>query len=214
MASASLACRACGAVTPAGSQFCPSCGSSVGLVDPPTQSIPPAARPTAFEPISSAASVAAGGFTPGTIIVNRYRIIGLLGRGGMGEVYRADDLTLSHAVALKFLPRNVARDPIARDRFLAEVRITRQLSHPNICRVYDIADVDGRSFLSMEYIDGEDLSSLLKRIGYLPAEKALEIAHQLAAGLAVAHDRGVLHRDIKPSNVMIDGRGRVRITDF
>jgi serine/threonine-protein kinase len=132
----------------------------------------------------------------------------------MGEVYRADDLKLGQPVALKFLPRALASDPVRRERFFAEVRITRQLAHPNICRVYDIADVDGQHFLSMEYIDGEDLASLIKRIGYLSNEKALDIARQLAAGLAAAHEKGVLHRDLKPSNIMIDGHGRVRITDF
>jgi serine/threonine protein kinase len=164
--------------------------------------------------IISSDSIAAGGFTPGTILADRYRIIGLLGRGGMGEVYRADDLKLGQPVALKFLPPKLADDPVRRERFFAEVRITRQLSHPNICRVYDIAEIDGRHFLSMEFIDGEDLASLLKRIGHLTNEKALDIARQLAAGLAAAHERGVLHRDLKPANIMLDGHGRVRITDF
>jgi serine/threonine-protein kinase len=148
------------------------------------------------------------------ILLDRYRIIGLLGRGGMGEVYRADDLKLGQPVALKFLPKVLASDPVRRERFFAEVRITRQLAHPNICRVYDIAEFEGQHFLSMEYIDGEDLASLIKRIGYLSNEKALEIARQLAAGLAAAHEKGVLHRDLKPANIMIDGHGRVRITDF
>src|SRR5262249_27672272 len=125
-----------------------------------------------------------------------------------------DDLKLGQAVALKFLPRALAADPVRRERFFAEVRITRQLSHPNICRVYDIEEVDGHHFLSMEYIDGEDLASLLTRIRHLPNEKGLEIARQLAAGLAAAHERGVLHRDLKPANIMLDGHGRVRITDF
>jgi serine/threonine-protein kinase len=146
--------------------------------------------------------------------VDRYRVIGLLGRGGMGEVYRADDLKLGQPVALKFLPKVLGSDQVRRERFFAEVRITRQLAHPNICRVYDIAEVDGQHFLSMEYIDGEDLASLIKRIGHLSNEKALEVARQLAAGLAAAHEKGVLHRDLKPSNIMIDGHGRVRITDF
>ncbi len=158
--------------------------------------------------------MAAGGFTPGTILAGRYRVIGLLGRGGMGEVYRADDLKLGQPVALKFLPRALAVDTVQRERFLAEVRIARQVAHPNVCRVYDIAELDGQQFLSMEYIDGEDLASLLKRIGRLPPDKALDIARQICAGLAAAHDRGVLHRDLKPANVMLDGRGRVRITDF
>jgi serine/threonine protein kinase len=164
--------------------------------------------------IVSSDSIPAGGFTPGTILADRYRIIGLLGRGGMGEVYRADDLKLGQPVALKFLPPKLADDPVRRERFFAEVRITRQLSHPNICRVYDIGEIDGRHFLSMEFIDGEDLASLLRRIGHLSNEKALDIARQLAAGLAAAHERGVLHRDLKPANIMLDGHGRVRITDF
>jgi serine/threonine-protein kinase len=132
----------------------------------------------------------------------------------MGEVYRADDLKLGQPVALKFLPKALASDPVRRERFFAEVRITRQLAHPNICRVYDIAELDGQHFLSMEYIDGEDLASLIKRIGYLSNEKALDILRQLASGLSAAHEKGVLHRDLKPANIMIDGHGRVRITDF
>src|SRR5262245_20576051 len=104
--------------------------------------------------------------------------------------------------------------PTALARFHAEARIARQVSHPNVCRVHDIGDVDGLHFLTMEFIDGEDLASLLRRIGRLPADEALEIARQLCAGLAAAHDAGVLHRDLKPQNVMIDGRGRARITDF
>jgi len=155
-----------------------------------------------------------GGFAPGTILADRYRIVALAGRGGMGEVYRADDLRLGQPVALKFLPESLEHDSAARDRLLAEVRSARTVSHPNVCRVYDVGDVGGRVFLTMEYIDGEDLASLLRRIGRLPAAKALEIARQLCAGLSAAHDKGVLHRDLKPANVMIDGRGHARIADF
>jgi serine/threonine-protein kinase len=144
----------------------------------------------------------------------RYRIIALLGRGGMGEVYRADDLKLGNAVALKFLPPSLERDIGLLDRFHAEVRNARQIAHPNVCRVYDIGEIDGRHYFTMEYIDGEDLASLLRRIGRLPHDKAVELGHQLCAGLAAAHDVGLLHRDLKPANIMIDGRGRARITDF
>ena len=99
-------------------------------------------------------------------------------------------------------------------RFRQEVRIARQIAHPNVCRVYDIGEADGLVFLSMEYIAGEDLSSLLRRIGRLPPDKAVEIAQQLAFGLAAAHVKGVLHRDLKPANVMLDERGEAKITDF
>ncbi len=165
-------------------------------------------------PNQDLASGTGGRFIPGAVLASRYRIIGMLGRGGMGEVYRADDLKLSQPVALKFLPENLAGDRDMLARFHKEVRIARQISHPNICRVFDIGEVEGHHFLSMEYIDGEDLASLLRRIGRLPSDKAVEIARQLCAGLAAAHEEGVLHRDLKPANVMIDGRGKARITDF
>jgi serine/threonine-protein kinase len=147
------------------------------------------------------------------VLAGRYRIVALLGRGGMGEVYRADDLTLDQPVALKFLPE-AASDADRLDRFRQEVRIARKVSHPNVCRVYDISEAEGRHFLSMEYVDGEDLATLLRRIGRLPADKAVEVARKVCAGLAAAHDKGVLHRDLKPANVMLDARGNVMITDF
>ena len=108
----------------------------------------------------------------------------------------------------------MAADAARLARFRTEVSVARQVSHPNVCRVYDIGEVDGHVFLSMEYVDGEDLASLLRRIGRLSPDKAAELARQLCAGLAAAHDKGVLHRDLKPANVMIDGRGRVRLADF
>ncbi len=153
-------------------------------------------------------------FTMGSILADRYRIIGLLGKGGMGEVYRADDLKLGLPVALKFLPENLANDGGMLARFHREVRIARQVSHPSVCRVYDIGEIAGQHFLSMEYIDGEDLASLMRRIGRLPHDKAVEIARQVCAGLAAAHDAGVLHRDLKPANIMLDGRGKAHIMDF
>jgi serine/threonine-protein kinase len=132
----------------------------------------------------------------------------------MGEVYRADDLKLGQPIALKFLPADVERDPDRLERFLTEVRTSLRVTHPNVCRVFDIGQIEERQFLSMEYVDGEDLASLLRRIGRLPEDKAVEIARQLCAGLAAAHAEGVLHRDLKPANIMIDGRGRAKIADF
>ncbi len=153
-------------------------------------------------------------FVPGSVIAGRYRLVALLGRGGMGEVFRADDLTLDQPVALKFLPEDVAADPERLAQFHAELRTARQVSHKNVCRLYDLGEADGRPFLTMEYVDGEDLASLLRRIGRIPQDKAIEIARQLCAGLSAAHERGVLHRDLKPANIMIDGDGNVRIADF
>jgi predicted Ser/Thr protein kinase len=171
-------------------------------------------RRTAVGPVSAPNRSLVFNFAPGSMVADRYRVVSLLGRGGMGEVYGADDLKLGQRVALKFLPSDRGKNTSWRDQFYAEVRIARQVSHPNVCRVYDVGESEGRLFLSMEFVDGEDLASLLRRIGRLPGDKAVEIAQQLCAGLAAAHRSGVLHRDLKPSNVMIDGKGRARITDF
>jgi serine/threonine protein kinase len=124
-----------------------------------------------------------GRFVPGTLLSGRYRIIGPLGRGGMGEVYRATDLTLNQQVALKFLPAQFAANEASLERFRNEVRLARQVSHPHVCRVYDIVTdaVSGLVFISMEYIDGEDLRSLLRRIGRLPFDKAVAIGRQICA---------------------------------
>jgi len=153
-------------------------------------------------------------FPPGALLASRYRIISRLGKGGMGEVFRADDLILRQPVALKFLPESARNNLNLLTRFYDEVRIARQISHKNVCRVYDIGEVDGQPYLSMEYIDGEDLGSLLRRIGRLPADKATEFARKLCAGVAAAHGQGVLHRDLKPANIMIDSRGELRVADF
>lgn len=153
-------------------------------------------------------------FGTGVMVAGRYRIVSQLGEGAMGRVYRADDTRLHQPVALKFLPRLHAVDPAWRRRVEREVRLSREISHPNICRVYDLGDVDGSPFISMEFVDGENLASLLRRVGRLTGERAIEIARQICAGLAAAHIHGVLHRDLKPANIMLDADGRVRITDF
>jgi serine/threonine-protein kinase len=163
---------------------------------------------------SSPGTHISGRFVAGTILSSRYRIVTLVGKGGMGEVYRAEDLKLEQPVALKFLPKQLSKDGGALSRFHREVRLARNVAHPNICRVFDINEVDGQHFLSMEYIDGEDLASLLKKIGRPRHDYGVEIALQLCRGLAAAHENDVLHCDLKPANVMIDRRGKARITDF
>jgi hypothetical protein len=141
----------------------------------------------------------------------------------MGEVYRAEDLKLGQTVALKFLPQSLSQTQESLERFTREVRLARQVSHPNVCRVFDIGEITEttaagktitHTFLTMEFVDGEDLASLMRRIGRLPPDKAVEIARQICAGLAAAHEHGIIHRDLKPANIMLDGRGRVRVTDF
>jgi predicted Ser/Thr protein kinase len=202
-------CPSCGRDS-AGARFCGWCAAALDGTSAETAFVTAAPAPLSH----SSLSVDEGRFLPGTVLAGRYRISGLLGRGGMGEVYRATDLTLGQPVALKFLPPALARDERALARFYNEVRIARQVTHPNVCRVYDIGQVDGQHYISMEYLDGEDLASLLRRIGRLPVDKAVEMARKVCAGLAAAHDRGVLHRDLKPANIMLDRRGQVIIMDF
>jgi Protein kinase domain len=210
--------------------FCSKCGAPLDASATPTGTAPrPSPRTPSVErfsgppsgPLSSGSSSRAsaptidgGRFLPGTLLLDRYRVIELLGRGGMGEVYRAEDLMLGQIVALKFLPAALRLDPELLGRFYNEVRIAREVTHAAVCRVHDVAETEGQTFLSMEYVDGEDLASLLRQIGRLPADKAIDIARQLCAGLAAAHEKGVVHRDLKPQNVMLDGRGKVRIADF
>jgi serine/threonine protein kinase len=229
-------CSFCGtALAVADVRFCSDCGKPVSnakttpspddlaTIDysaTATSPLPPRPPSSSSQRSSSRTSasidylVSEGRFLPGRLIAGRYRIIALLGKGGMGEVYRADDLTLGQAVAMKFLPEEATSHEGMLERFKNEVRIARRISHPNVCRVYDVGDVDGATFFTMEYVDGEDLASLLRRIGRLPPDKAVEIARQICAGLAAAHAKGVLHRDLKPANIMLDGRGQVVVTDF
>jgi serine/threonine-protein kinase len=232
-------CSFCGTELTPNVNFCATCGKPVTSSKPQTSldematidyeatatySSPPPSPPRPASSSSSKSSskssavaeylLSEGRFLPGRLIAGRYRIIALLGKGGMGEVYRADDLTLGQAVAMKFLPDEALSNEGLLERFRNEVRIARRVSHPNVCRVYDVGEVDGQTFFTMEYVDGEDLASLLRRIGRLPQDKAVEMARQLCAGLAAAHTKGVLHRDLKPANIMLDGRGQVVITDF
>ncbi len=151
-------------------------------------------------------------FPAGTVLAGRYRVVVPLGAGGMGEVYRADDLTLGQPVALKFLNRLGGMDDLAGLRH--EVRVAREVTHANVCRVFDLVEGAEEPFLTMELVEGGSLADLVRRIGRLPAEKALDIARQLCEGLAAIHARGLLHRDLKPGNVLLDDRGRVRIDDF
>jgi tetratricopeptide (TPR) repeat protein len=151
-------------------------------------------------------------FAPGQMLVGRYRMVNRIGRGGMGDVWRADDLTLQMQVAVKVI--HTAR-PDSRARLLNEVRLSRQITHASVCRVFDVNETDGGIvFYTMELVVGEDLASLLRRVGRLPSDKVVDIARQLCAGLLAAHARGVLHRDLKPGNILIDDRGQVKITDF
>ena len=214
-----IRCPACLTENPHTSRYCLHCGNvlQAQVATTETAAIQRASQNVAEAETDSSIAFDSGQarrFLPGTVLGGRYRIVSQLGKGGMGEVYQADDLKLGQTVALKFVSLKRIRGPQDVKQLCAEVRLARQLSHPSICRVYDISEANGQQFLSMEYVDGEDLATLLKRIGRLPANKGIEIAHQICSALAAAHRMGILHRDLKPSNVMIDAHGNARVTDF
>ncbi len=171
--------------------------------DDPTEALPAPPSPAGEER-----------FLPGTMLADRYRIVNVLGRGGMGEVYRADDVKLEVAVALKLLPESLSRDATRLSLLLHEVRLAREITHPNVCRIHDLGEAAGLFFISMEYVAGENLATLLRRIGRPSVDKAMEIGLGICRGLGAAHGQGILHRDLKPANVLIDDRGRALITDF
>ena len=175
-----FACPSCAAPVGPSDRSCPACGSGVDIAESPTGTAPRPGAPLSPTPSPGLERTPSGGarrpvgerFVPGTVLAGRYRITGLLGRGGMGEVYRADDLKLEQPVALKFLPHGLDADEERLARFYREVRVARQVSHPAVCRVYDVGEAEGHLFLSMEMVDGENLASLLRRIGRLPPDKA------------------------------------------
>ncbi len=206
-------CPACGGAIRAESALrCPFCGASLAATETGTASAEglthePHVFADSLDP--SVAEIDTFRFVPGRVFAARFRIVSLLGRGAIGEVYRADDLRVGQPVALKLLMKLGVKPSDALARFATEVRLARTIAHPNVCRVFDIGEAEHWHYLSMEYVDGETLASLRERIGRLPPEKAIDVARQLCAGLAAAHEHGVLHRDLKPANVMLDGLDRL-----
>src|SRR5262245_33957732 len=147
-------------------------------------------------------------------VVSQYRIIQKLGAGGMGEVYLASDLAVGRRVALKLLPDEHTRDEERLRRFRQEARAASALNHPNILTIHEVGEADGHQFIATEFIDGESLRAALDRTGSLPADKALNIATQVASALSAAHEAGLVHRDIKPDNIMVRRDGYVKVLDF
>ena len=202
-----MKCLACDAeIAGPAADFCPSCRAQLALG---------AARlPDAHIGAADVRDHRTPPLASGTVIANRYRIVRRLGSGGMGTVYQADDLTLHTPVALKFLNAAATGNLRRLELFLNEIRTARQITHPNVCRMFDIGEIDGQLFLSMEHVEGEDLASLLRRIGRLSEDKAVSIGLEICRGLDAAHARGILHRDLKPSNLMIDASGHAKVMDF
>ena len=167
------------------------------------------------EAVASRESMLPGASTPPRhVFGGRYEILGLVGSGGMGTVYRARDVELDEIVALKLLRRDLLDKPGMLDRFRQEVKLARRVTHRNVARTFDIGEGDGEKFLTMELVEGEALSARIAREGALPLGFVAEVAASMCAGLAAAHEAGIVHRDLKPDNVLIARDGRVVITDF
>lgn len=181
--------------------------------DPKNPSRSAALTPQSSTPVPAppSHSEASERFVPGVVFAGRYRMVARLGQGGMGEVWHADDLVLGAPVAIKLLHSTSADQ---RERLLREVRLARQITHPGVCRVYDVGEADGVVFYSMEFIDGEDLATLIRRAGRLMPQRVVDFGHQLSSAVAAAHAQGVLHLDLKPANVLVDSDGAIRMTDF
>ncbi|MEJ2581324.1 MAG: serine/threonine-protein kinase, partial [Acidobacteriota bacterium] len=204
---------------------CSDCGSTLGS-DPEVEGLCPGCllklaldEPSLFdepEDPSEAPTVdqVAAGLASGRTLGQRYRVRSLLGRGGMGEVWRAFDLKLRVDLALKALRRELTQDGRALEALRKEVRTAREVISPNVCRVFDLVELDGLELVSMEYIDGTTLADILKTRGPLELSEAMEIASQFLAGLEAIHDAGLVHRDIKPENIMVTRAGRVVVMDF
>jgi serine/threonine protein kinase/tetratricopeptide (TPR) repeat protein len=204
-------CPKCQLDNPKTSRFCADCGTPLirghepnspefGIVSPdlPTETLQAPLRE----------------LTTGSTFAGRYQVIEELGKGGMGRVYKVLDAEVKEKVALKILKPEIAADEETIERFRNELRFARKISHKNVCRMYDLSREQGTQFITMEYVEGENLKSLMRRMGQFSIGKAVSVARQVGEGLAEAHQLGVVHRDLKPQNIMIDNDGNVRIMDF
>lgn len=196
-----IECPGCHDPNPEDSRFCKSCGTSMA---------PAHLSSSQTRTIASPSAAPVGG----AIFAGRYLILATLGRGGMGDVFRVRDTKLQEEMALKVLRPEIARDPDVIQRFRNELKLARKITHKNVCRVFDFHEEEGTPFITMEFVAGEDLKSLVRRRGKLPEEEALRIASEIAEGLSEAHDLGVVHRDLKPQNIMIEPNGRAKVMDF
>jgi serine/threonine protein kinase/tetratricopeptide (TPR) repeat protein len=212
-----MKCPKCRADNSETQRFCGECGASLepapggGTGRPGAASGFPSAPPEDF---TKTLATPAWDLAPGSVFAGRYRIVDLLGRGGMGTVYRAFDTALNEEVALKLVRPEVASDQKTLERFRNELRLARKISHRHVGRMYELLEHGGAYFITMEYVPGEDLRSLIKRVRQLAPATAVLIAREAAEGLAEAHRLGIIHRDLKPSNIMFDKDGNAKIMDF
>jgi serine/threonine protein kinase len=197
-----MKCPECNSETAADTRFCSNCGAPLQ----PSEEKSPHLTKTLQAPIKE--------LTTGSTFAERYQIIEELGKGGMGKVYKVLDKDIKEKVALKLLSPEIASDEKTIERFSNELKFARKISHRNVCRMYDLGKEEGNHYITMEFVPGEDLKRLVRKVGQLSAGKTIFIAKQMCEGLAEAHRLGVVHRDLKPQNVMVDEEGNARIMDF
>ncbi len=195
-------CPKCHSENPETKQFCADCGTQL----PPPQSHPPVMTETLQTPVRE--------LTTGATFAGRYQVIEELGHGGMGRVYKVQDTDIKEKVALKLLRPEITLDQEAVERFSNELKLARKISHRNVCRMFDLGRAEGTTFITMEFVPGEDLRSFIHRSKQLSIGNAMSIAKQVCEGLEEAHRLGVIHRDLKPANIMIDKDGDAKIMDF
>ncbi len=195
-----MKCPKCHSENPSGTRFCGNCAS-------------PLPQDKGFV-LTETLQVPIKDLTAGTTFARRYQIIEDLGKGGMGRVYKVFDQEVREKMALKLLHPDIAADEKTIERFRNELKLARGISHRNVCRMFDLGREEGTYYITMEYVPGEDLKSLIHRIGALPVGKAASLGMQVCEGLSEAHHLGVIHRDLKPQNIMIDTDGNARIMDF
>ncbi len=219
-----MICPECHTPNPVGAAVCHSC--SGGLSDPAaatvadsdSDSAPTLAAPRSLKEWSDSKQSPAMGVSlvlpPGMEIGKRYLVVRLLGMGGMGAVYLVHDRSSTADVALKLIRSDIAENPEALERFKREIQLSSKVTHKNVLRVYDLGASDGIKYLTMQFVEGEDLSTVLKREGRLPNPRLIHVFRQILEGLRAAHDQGVIHRDLKPQNIMLDAADNVYVTDF
>ncbi len=218
-------CPKCRAENPETQRFCGECGTQLAPIQEPD--IPPSPKPSRNREPKSVESGSPPPHWPtetlrmpvlelstGTTFAGRYQVIEELGHGGMGRVYKVFDTDIKEKVALKLLKPEIAADGETVERFSNELKLARKIRHKNVCGMFDLGKAEGTLYLTMEFVPGEDLKRLIRRMGQFPAAKAVSVAEQISEGLEEAHRLGIVHRDLKPSNIMVDENGNARIMDF
>ncbi|HKS67144.1 MAG TPA: serine/threonine-protein kinase, partial [Candidatus Acidoferrales bacterium] len=227
-------CPHCGLENPPGAAVCTVCSTPLPFVNRTPGTIPASTStpgpPSSVAPLSDETLPSTSGWSapaapiseaallgalqPGRVLGNRYEVLQLLGEGGMGAVYKARDREVDRLVALKIIRPDLASRPDILARFKQELILARQVTHKNVIRIFDLGEADGLKFITMDFIEGHDLKSILREKGKFSSEEAVKVTTQICRALDAAHSEGVVHRDLKPQNIMVDANGRVTVMDF